>query len=220
MEDYKKIAQECIDAMGGLENIKTVSMCTTRLRIEVHDNSIVDKERVKSIDKVKGLAVVGNQNQIILGNGTIRAVYKEALDIVNSDSSKKIVVDEKETIMQKIVGIFSTVFPAVLPAIICSGMLMGVRSILEYTGLISADSNWYVLLSILCGTALDMLPVLVTWSTCKRFGGTEVLGIILGLMLVSGSLPSAFDVSTGGEAMIISLFGIKTLKLLLSNALY
>ena len=208
MEDYKKIAQECIDAMGGLENIKTVSMCTTRLRIEVHDNSIVDKERVKSIDKVKGIAVVGNQNQIILGNGTIRAVYKEALDIVNSDSSKKIVVDEKETIMQKIVGIFSTVFPAVLPAIICSGMLMGVRSILEYTGLISADSNWYILLSILCGTALDMLPVLVTWSTCKRFGGTEVLGIILGLMLVSGSLPSAFDVSTGGEAMIISLFGI------------
>ena len=82
MEDYKKIAQECIDAMGGLENIKTVSMCTTRLRIEVHDNSIVDKERVKSIDKVKGIAVVGNQNQIILGNGTIRAVYKEALDIV------------------------------------------------------------------------------------------------------------------------------------------
>lgn len=209
MEDYRKIAQECINAVGGLKNVKTVSMCTTRLRIEVYDNELVDKEKIKSIDKVKGLAVVGNQNQIILGNGTIRAVYKETLDIVNNtEDGNKVTVDEKETLMQKIVGIFSTVFPAVLPAIICSGMLMGIKSILEYAGLINVDSNWYILLTILSSTALDMLPVLVTWSTCKRFGGTEVLGIILGLMLVSGSLPSAFDVSTGGEAMIITLFGI------------
>ncbi|MDO4377935.1 MAG: PTS transporter subunit EIIC [Erysipelotrichia bacterium] len=208
MEDYRKIAQECVEAVGGVKNIKTVSMCTTRLRIEVYDSSTVDKERVKSIDKVKGLAVVGNQFQIILGNGTIRAVYKETADIVNASDNKNVVVEEKETFVQKVVGIFSTVFPAVLPAIICSGMLSGIRSILEYSGLISVDSNWYTLLSILCSTALDMLPVLVTWSTCKRFGGTEVLGIILGLMLVSGSLPSAFDVSTGGEPMIISLFGI------------
>lgn len=213
MEMYESIASACIEAVGGLQNIKTVSMCTTRLRIEVYDSKQVNNEEIKKIDKVKGLSVIGGQYQIIFGMGVVAKVYKAAKEIVDKDDKlnegQEVTIKHKDSVTQKIVGIFSNVFPVVLPAIICTGMLMGIQSILEYSGLVSTDSNWYTLLSVLSGTALTMLPVLVTWSACKRFGGTEVLGIVLGLMLVSSSLPAAGSVATGEiEPMIIKILGI------------
>lgn len=217
MSEYRKIAEELIDAVGGRENVHSVAHCATRLRIMVNDKGNIDQEKVESINKVKGAFFNSGQYQIIFGTGTVNKVYEEVsgLDIESMSASEQ----KKEAVksgsaFQRAIRKFGDVFVPIIPVLVATGLFMGLRGlvmqeeILALFGMTASDvsENFILFTQVLTDTAFIFLPALVAWSTFRVFGGTPIIGLILGLMLVSPSLPNAWDVA-GGNVEPIYFFG-------------
>ncbi|WP_366248745.1 sucrose-specific PTS transporter subunit IIBC [Terribacillus aidingensis] len=217
MTDNRKIAEEVINAIGGKENISSIAHCATRLRIVVHDKERIDKENVESIDKVKGAFFNSGQYQIIFGTGTVNKIYDElqALGIDGASVQEVKQAGKKEgSAFQRAIRTFGDVFVPIIPVLVATGLFMGLRGlltqdqILHLFGLAPADipANFLLFTQVLTDTAFAFLPALVAWSSFKVFGGSPVLGIVLGLMLVNPALPNAYEVANG-SAEAITLFG-------------
>ncbi|MFB1099792.1 MULTISPECIES: sucrose-specific PTS transporter subunit IIBC [Bacillaceae] len=217
MTDNRKIAEEVINAIGGKENISSIAHCATRLRIVVHDKERIDKENVESIDKVKGAFYNSGQYQIIFGTGTVNKIYDElqALGIDGASVQEVKQAGKKEgSAFQRAIRTFGDVFVPIIPVLVATGLFMGLRGlltqdqILHLFGLAPADipANFLLFTQVLTDTAFAFLPALVAWSSFKVFGGSPVLGIVLGLMLVNPALPNAYEVANG-SAEAITLFG-------------
>lgn len=207
MSEYLKSAEEIIAAVGGMDNIQSMQHCMTRLRLTLKDRAAVDEDKLKDANLVKGINDSAGQLQIILGTGVVNKVYKEAAKLAGEDKTAN--VAKGGNLLQRLTRVFGDIFIPILPAIIASGMLMGIRSYLLGAGLLTADSAWFKVLAILIDTAFTFLPVLVTWSATVKFGGSPVLGIVLGLMLISSNLPAAPAVGRGqAEPLIVNMLGI------------
>lgn len=213
MSENRNIAQELIEAIGGLENIASVAHCATRLRLIIIDEKKIDKERVEKINKVKGAFFHSGQFQVIFGTGTVNQIYEEVVKFdVNSISKQEQVKEaaKKGNKFQRAIRTFGDVFVPIIPVLVATGLFMGLRGLimqeelLAFFGLSPADisENLILFTQILTDTAFIFLPALVAWSTFRVFGGTPVIGIVLGLMLVSPSLPNAWGVATGAEPLM------------------
>jgi sucrose PTS system EIIBCA or EIIBC component len=212
MSENKKIAQDLIDAVGGAENIQSVTHCATRLRFIIQDEEKVDKERVEEIDKVKGAFFNSGQYQVIFGTGTVNKVYEEVekfeVNQVTKEEQKKEAMKQKNS-FQRAIRTFGDVFVPIIPVLVATGLFMGLRGlvmqeqVLAWFGLTPSDisSNFLLYTQILTDTAFIFLPALIAWSTFRVFGGTPIIGLVLGLMLVSPSLPNAWGVATGAEPL-------------------
>lgn len=205
----QELAVRIVELTGGTENISTVRHCATRLRIIVRDKEKINIKEVENLDKVKGSFFNSGQYQIILGTGLVNRVYDEVLKITGDpDAGAK---NSQETPplygnrLQRAIRMFSDVFVPVIPVLVATGLFMGLRglltqeAVLAVFGMTPADVPQALLTytQILTDTAFAFLPALVCWSTFRNFGGSPVIGIVLGLMLVSPSLPSAYDVGSG-----------------------
>lgn len=205
--DYKKIAQEITDYVGGNDNIVSVQHCATRLRLELKDRSLVNEEKLDAIDIVKGMNDMGGQFQLILGTGIVNKVYKEMGAFVTEKGGD--VELKGGNLIQKLSGMFGDIFLPVIPVLVASGILMGVRSYLTGAGILGTDSGIYKVLLILVDTGFSILPALVCYSAAKKFKGNPVYGFVIGMMLLSGTLPGAGAVGKGNaEALIVTLLGI------------
>ncbi|MFC0233576.1 sucrose-specific PTS transporter subunit IIBC [Vagococcus entomophilus] len=216
--EYKVIAKELIEAVGGSENIISMAHCATRLRLIVKDRDSIDDEKVEEINKVKGYFFTSGQYQIIFGTGTVNRVYEavESLGVSATSKSelKEIASDEEDNWFKRMLRVFGDVFVPIIPALVATGLFMGLRNvvtqeqILHWFGLVPADisSNFLVITQVLTDTAFSFLPVLVCWSAFRVFGGSPLLGILLGLMLVSPLLPTSWDVAQG-NANPLMFFG-------------
>ncbi len=204
--DYGKMAREIIEKVGGKENISSVTHCATRLRLIVKNRDIIDDGKVTEIEGVKGVFYNAGQYQIILGTGVVNRVYDECCAMDISVSTKEEIKELKETNknkLQKAVRTLGDVFVPIIPVIVATGLILGLKGALlndNFLGLFGASSadipqNVLVLLDVLSGTTFSFMPALVCWSAFKTFGGNPVLGIVLGLMLVSTSLPNAYSVA-------------------------
>jgi sucrose PTS system EIIBCA or EIIBC component len=212
MSENKRIAKEIVDAVGGPENIKSVTHCATRLRFIINDESKVSKDEVENVDKVKGAFFNSGQYQVILGTGTVNKVYEEVekldLKTTTKEEQKQEVAKQKST-FQRAIRTFGDVFVPIIPVLVATGLFMGLRGlvmqeeILGLFGLTTADisSNFILYTQILTDTAFIFLPALIAWSTFRVFGGTPIIGLVLGLMLVSPSLPNAWGVASGAEPL-------------------
>lgn len=209
MSENSKIAKEIIDAIGGEDNVESVAHCATRLRIIVADKEKVDQEKVEAVDKVKGAFYNSGQFQVILGTGTVNRIYDEVLkfDLEGKNKSEvKQTGAKKGNIFQRAIRSFGDVFVPIIPVLVATGLFMGLRGlvvqeeILGLFGLTTDDisENFLLFTEVLTDTAFVFLPALVAWSTFRVFGGTPIVGMILGLMLVSPALPNAWDVAGGG----------------------
>lgn len=209
--NYSKMAKEIIENVGGLENVKGMEHCATRLRLMLFDKDKFNKEAIESIEGVKGTFYNSGQFQIILGTGVVNQVYKEAEKLGTATGGIKEAVYNDMSPLQKIVRVFGDIFIPIIPVIIASGILMGLRSFLTHLGVLAPGTFWYKFSQILTDTPFAFLPALVGWSAMKRFGGTPIFGFIIGLMLVHSILPSAGAVGRGNvEPIIVSLFGFNT----------
>src|SRR5690606_28275703 len=217
MSENRRIAEEIIEAIGGKENIVSAAHCATRLRIMVQDKEKIDQEKVENVDKVKGAFFNSGQFQVILGTGTVNRIYEEVEKLgvdttTKSDQSKE--AAKSGNAFQRAVRAFGDVFVPIIPALVATGLFMGLRGlvmqeeILAWFGLTTADisENFILFTQILTDTAFVFLPALVAWSTFRVFGGNPTIGLILGLMLVSPSLPNAWGVA-GGDVDPIMFFG-------------
>jgi len=213
-----QIAKELIEAVGGDENISSVAHCATRLRIMVKDKEKVDQERVEDIEKVKGAFYNSGQYQIILGTGTVNKIFAEIVTLGVSESSKdeqKAEGQKQGNMFQRSIRTFGDVFVPIIPALVATGLFMGLRGlvmqerILAIFGMRPDDisSNFLLFTEVLTDTAFVFLPALVAWSAFRVFGGSPIIGLVLGLMLVSPALPNAWAVA-GGEVEPLMFFGI------------
>ena len=204
-----EIAKKVIDAIGGVENVNSVAHCATRLRVMVKDEAKVDKDAVENIEKVQGAFFNSGQYQIIFGTGTVNKIYDEVVALGLPTSSKdemKAEAAKQGNWFQRAIRTFGDVFVPIIPVIVATGLFMGVRGLLNALGVtLPEDVTTYT--QILTDTAFIILPGLVVWSTFRVFGGNPAVGIVLGMMLVSGSLPNAWAVASGGEVTAMKFFG-------------
>ena len=208
-KEYLNIARDVIDAVGGQDNISSMAHCATRLRLVVKDRDKIQDEKVENIDKAKGFFFTSGQYQIIFGTGIVNRVYEAMEEVGVSATTKEGLKEqaaEKEgSSLKRLIRVFGDVFVPIIPALVATGLFMGLRGLLtqpQMLGLFgmtpdSISSNFIMVTQILTDTAFAFLPVLVCWSAFRVFGGSPLLGILLGLMLVSPSLPTSWDVAQG-----------------------
>ncbi|HEQ0949877.1 TPA: PTS beta-glucoside transporter subunit IIBCA [Streptococcus pyogenes] len=214
--DNRQIAAEVIEALGGRENVRSVAHCATRLRVMVYDEGKIDKEKAEAIDKVKGAFFNSGQYQMIFGTGTVNNIYDEVVALglpTSSTSEQKAEAGKHGNIFQRAIRTFGDVFVPIIPAIVATGLFMGVRglvtqpAIMDLFGVHEYGENFLMYTRILTDTAFVYLPALVAWSAFRVFGGNPIIGIFLGLMLVSNELPNAWVVASGGDVKPLTFFG-------------
>ena len=205
----QEIAKKVIDALGGRENVNSVAHCATRLRVMVKDEGKINKEVIENLEKVQGAFFNSGQYQIIFGTGTVNKMYDEVVALGLPTSSKddmKAEAAKQGNWFQRAIRTFGDVFVPIIPVIVATGLFMGVRGLFNALEMpLPGDFATYT--QILTDTAFIILPGLVVWSTFRVFGGNPAVGIVLGMMLVSGSLPNAWAVAQGGEVTAMNFFG-------------
>lgn len=203
------IAKKVIEALGGRENVNSVAHCATRLRVMVKDEGKINKEVIENLDKVQGAFFNSGQYQIIFGTGTVNKMYDEVVALGLPTSSKedmKAEAAKQGNWFQRAIRTFGDVFVPIIPVIVATGLFMGLRGLLNALGM-TLPEDVTIYSQILTDTAFIILPGLVVWSTFRVFGGNPAVGIVLGMMLVSGSLPNAWAVASGGEVTAMQFFG-------------
>lgn len=205
----RELAEKIVELVGGKENIVSVRHCATRLRIIVSDKEKIQTKEVENLDKVKGSFFNSGQYQIILGTGLVNRIYDETVKITGRADIGESTEEKKEVVygnkFQRAIRMFSDVFVPIIPVLVATGLFMGLRGLLTQEAVLAVfgmtpddvPASLLTFTQILTDTAFSFLPALVCWSTFRNFGGSPVIGIVLGLMLVSPSLPSSYDVGSG-----------------------
>ena len=210
LPDEQRVAKLIEKYVGGMENVRNAEHCATRLRLIVNDKSKIDEKAIENIEGVKGQFFAAAQYQIILGTGFVDKVFAEFVKGTNfSGVSNKEEVYAQMSLVQKISRTLGDVFVPIIPVLVATGLFMGLRGAAQSLGL-EFSENVLRMSRILTDTAFAFLPALVCWSTTKRFGGTPVIGIVLGLMLVSPELPNAYAIAGGtAQPIPMNIFGIE-----------
>ncbi|NUU76564.1 PTS system trehalose-specific EIIBC component [Paenibacillus xylanilyticus] len=220
----RKQVEEIVRAVGGKENIEAATHCVTRLRFALYDESKVDTEGLDRNDLVKGQFSSQGQFQVVIGPGLVDKVYDEMIQITGGDRASKddvkAAAGKKQNPIQRAIKTLSDIFIPILPAIITAGLLLGINNILTGPGIFFDEQSlvdvypaWKDLASIIntiASTAFTFLPALIGWSAVKRFGGSPLLGIVLGLILVHPDLLSAYGYANAvneGTVPTWNLFG-------------
>ncbi len=198
--DYRKCAQEIVDHIGGRENVAQAAHCATRLRLVIKDNSKVDKDYLDNVEGVKGMFESNGQLQLIIGTGTVNKVYDEFLDITGMTAATKDDVKaaaaEKQPLWKKLLKPIGDVFVPILPAIVASGLMMGLVEALGKALPGFAGSDWYAFLDMVANAAFVFLPGIVAISAARVFGGNIFLGAVIGLLMIHPNLINAWSVAS------------------------
>ena len=210
--DYRKCAQEIVDHIGGRDNVAQAAHCATRLRLVIKDNSKVDKDYLDNVDGVKGMFESNGQLQLIIGTGTVNKVYDEFLSITGMTAATKDDVKAaaaaKQPLWKQLLKPIGDVFVPILPAIVASGLMMGLVEALGKAVPGFSATPWYGFLDMVANTAFAYLPVIVAVSAARVFGGNIFLGAVIGLMMIHSGLLNAWN--AGSADAINSFFGIDT----------
>ena len=208
--DYRKCAQEIVDHIGGRDNVAQAAHCATRLRLVIKDNSKVDKEYLDNVEGVKGMFESNGQLQLIIGTGTVNKVYDEFLSITGMTAATKDDVKAaaaaKQPLWKQLLKPIGDVFVPILPAIVASGLMMGlVEALGKIPGLNFAETDWYAFLDMVANTAFAYLPVIVAISAARVFGGNIFLGAVIGLLMIHSALTNGWNAAAGYDVWY--LFG-------------
>ncbi len=198
--DYRKCAEEIAKYIGGGSNVISAAHCATRLRLVIADNSKLDKKALEDVEGVKGMFESNGQLQLIIGTGTVNKVYDEFLSVTGVSAATKADVKaaaaSKMPWWKKILKTPGDIFVPILPAIVASGLMMGIVEAIPKFAPAFGQSDWYSFLDLVANTAFALLPVLVAISAARVFGGNIFLGAVIGLMMVHPALINAWTVGT------------------------
>lgn len=216
MGKYREDAKELLRLVGGKENIAAVSHCMTRMRFVLNDPAKADIPKIEAMKVVKGSFTQTGQFQVIIGN-TVADFYNDFIAVsgiegVSKDAVKK-AAKQNQNVLQRIITALAEIFAPLIPAIITGGLILGFRNCIDSIYLFENGTKtlcdisqfWSGIDSFLwlIGEAVfHMLPVGICWSVTKKMGTTQMLGIVLGLTLVSGQLLNAYAVAETAAADI------------------
>lgn len=213
MGRFEPDARKLLDDVGGKENISAVSHCVTRMRFVLKDPAKAKVKDIEDLDSVKGSFTQAGQFQVIIGN-EVDQFYNDFAKISGlsgvSKAEAKVAAKDNQSPLQKAMSTLAEIFAPIIPAIVVGGILLGLRNVigdlpLDALGgkkIAEISQFWagtYDFLWLICEAVFHMLPVMITWSVVKKMGGTEALGIVLGLCLVSGQLLNAYGVASAKE---------------------
>ncbi len=216
MGKYVEDAKELLRLVGGRENIAAVSHCMTRMRFVLGDPGKADVKAIEDMKAVKGSFTQSGQFQVIIGN-TVADFYNDFVKIAGIEGVSKEEVKQaakkNQTFLQRMIAALAEIFAPLIPAIITGGLILGFRNCIDSLYLFENGTKtlcdisqfWSGIDSFLwlIGEAVfHMLPVGICWSVTKKMGTTQMLGIVLGLTLVSGQLLNAYAVAGTAAADI------------------
>ena len=209
MAKYTEDVRQLLELIGGKENIQAVSHCMTRMRFVLVDEKKADARAIEKIRSVKGTFTQAGQYQVIIGND-VAVFYNEftayaGIEGVSKDAVKA-AARTNQNPLQKIMSALGEIFAPLIPALICGGLVLGFRNIIGEINFFAdgtkslADISqfWagtYSFLWLVGEAVFHLLPVGIVWSITKKMGTTQILGIILGLTLVSSQLLNGFSVA-------------------------
>ena len=211
--DYAKCAKEIFDTVGGRSNLVSAAHCATRLRLVTVDNSKIDMKKLENIDGVKGVFSNNGQLQLIIGTGTVNKVYDEFLKVSGMTAATKEEVKAaavaKQPVFKRMIKALGDVFVPILPAIVASGLMMGLVEALGKAMPAFAGSDWYGILDLFSNTAFTFLPILIAVSAARVFGGNIFLGAVIGMIMIHPNLISAWSVASmdAADIPVWHLFG-------------
>ena len=227
MINYNNDVKQLLEYIGGKENIGAVSHCATRMRFVLNNTSLADEDKIKAIKSVKGTFTQAGQFQVIIGND-VANFYNEFTKVAGVEGvSKESVKDAAKSNMnfiQKVMANIAEIFAPLIPAIIVGGLILGFRNIIGEIKmfedgtktLIEISQFWAGVHSFLwlIGEAIfHFLPVGITWAVTKKMGTTQILGIVLGITLVSPQLLNAYSVA-GAESIPYWDFGFAKVNMI------
>lgn len=216
MGKYEQDSKELLGYIGGKENIQAVTHCITRMRFVLADPSKADIDAIEAMKVVKGSFTQSGQFQVIIGNN-VADFYQDFVKVAGVEGVSKDAVKDaaknNQTLIQRIVSVLAEIFAPLIPAIITGGLILGFRNCIDSMYLFENGTKtlcqisqfWAGMDSFLwlIGEAIfHMLPVGICWSVTKKMGTTQMLGIVLGLTLVSGQLLNAYSVASTAAADI------------------
>lgn len=202
MGKFQEDASRLLEYVGGKENINAVTHCVTRMRFVLADPNKASIKDIESLPSVKGTFTQAGQFQVIIGN-EVADFYKDftaiaGIEGVSKDALKSAAKDN-QTPLQKAMSNIAEIFAPLIPAIICGGLILGFRNILETavvlqegTFLAGLDKFLWIIGEAVFHTGI---PVGICWSVMRKMGGTPILGVVLGLTLISGQLVNAYGVA-------------------------
>ena len=213
MGKYQDDVQALLRLVGGKENIQAVSHCMTRMRFVLADPAKAEVKQIERLASVKGTFTQAGQFQVIIGND-VANFYNEftafaGIEGVSKDAVKA-AAKTNQSLIQRIMGTLGEIIAPLIPALICGGLILGFRNVIGeinfFNGgtqsLADVSTFWngmYSFLWLIGEAVFHMLPVGIVWSITKKMGTTQILGIILGLTLVSPQLLNGFSVATAEE---------------------
>lgn len=202
--DYGKTAKLIIEGIGGKENIISAAHCATRLRLVIADNGKCKKEEIENIEGVKGVFEASGQLQVILGTGVVNKVYDEFIKLADISAASKEEVKQaaasKQNVFMRAIKILGDIFVPIIPAIVASGLLMGLLEGLSNVFPAMTQSGTYTIIHLFSNAAFVFLPVLIAISAAKTFGGNMFLGAVIGMIMIHPDLMNAWSVA-GAEAV-------------------
>ncbi|MDE5862882.1 MAG: glucose PTS transporter subunit IIA [Lachnospiraceae bacterium] len=204
--DYAKCAKEIYETLGGRDNLVSAAHCATRLRLVTVNNDNIDMKKLEDIDGVKGVFSSNGQLQLIIGTGTVNKVYDEFLAVSGMTASTKeeakAAAAAKQPLIKRMVKTLGDVFVPILPAIVASGLMMGLVEALGKVIPGFSDSAWYGILDMISNTAFTFLPAIIAISAARVFGGNIFLGGVIGMLMIHPGLINAWSVAGMAESDI------------------
>ena len=229
MGKFEKDAKDLLEYVGGKENINAVSHCVTRMRFVLVDSKKADIDKIESLPSAKGTFTQSGQFQVIIGN-EVSEFYNDFVKVSGIEGVSKEAVKNasktNQTWLQKMMGALGEIFAPLIPALICGGLILGFRNIIGEINFFNngtqslADISqfWagtYSFLWLIGEAVFHLLPVGIVWSITKKMGTTEMLGIVLGLTLVSPQLLNGFSVaSTPANQIPVWDFGFAQVQMI------
>ena len=227
MSKYTDSAKELLEHVGGSENINVVTHCATRLRFVLNDPSKADVKKVEEIGIVKGTFTQAGQFQVIIGN-EVPSFYNEFTKIAGvGDTSKdeaKVAAKQNMNVLQRLIGHLADIFTPLIPALVVGGLILGFRNVIGEINMMNGGTQTLVEVSQfwagahaflwLIGEAIfHFLPVGITWAISRKMGTTQILGIVLGITLVSPQLLNAYGVA-GSDVIPVWDFGFAQVEMI------
>lgn len=209
--EYSKVAKEILNLLGGEENIISATHCATRLRVVVKNEKKVDKNKIEKLDDVKGMFTSGGQFQIIIGQGKVNKVYKAFIEGTNiseaSLSDTKNAAMKNMNLFERFARMLSNIFVPIIPAIVASGLLMGLLGMFNTFHWVDSKSGIYILLDMFSNAAFVFLPVLIAFSAAKQFKTNPFLAATLGAIMIHPNLQNAWTLGDGIK-QTINVYGL------------
>lgn len=207
--NFKETAKGILENIGGAENVSNMSHCATRLRLNLKDVSKANDEAVKAVDGVVNVINKAGQYQILIGT-EVPHLYEEFESLVKGDETNVLSQDSnsEEGVISKLFSAISAIFAPLLPALAGSGILRGLLILSVQLGLVSENSGTYTILFSTSMAVFYFLPVLLAYTSGKRFGASPYISALIGAALLHPDLIGLMgDMGNGATT---SFFGIPT----------